>query len=232
MASQLVATTGNRRLRRDQNADVNARMGYLPQMAGLAQEKELAEKRMAMDEKRLAFEEKRGEQQLSHQKEQLAFEEEAEKKRFGLEIAKLGIGAMGSGVLGDVMGLFGFGNNETTNATGAVDPGDSPVGGGATLSPAGSTGMFSGSIGDIAGNVLSTGLGSGLLGFGAGSLFSEGGAMGAGIGALAGMAPGIISGLGSFFGTEGATLMGSMDFGKIFTGGLFGGLGGFASGMF
>jgi hypothetical protein len=187
-------------------------MGFLGQMAGLKQEKELAEKR-------LAFEEKSQAQSQKQRKKELDFQKDAEKKQFGLEIAKLGITGLGSGAFEGIGSMFGFGDSAPTNVSGAsISTGGMPVQA-PTAKPS-----FMSTIGANVGQ----GLTGGLLGFGASSLMGgEGGGMGALIGAGAGMLPGLVSGIGGMFGGAG-----SFDFSKILSGGIGGALGGFATGLF
>lgn len=214
MASQIIATTGNRRLRRNQSAELNARLGYLPQMAAMKQEKEIAEKN-------LAFQEKQMRQNQKMREKELEFQEGAEKKQFGLEIAKLGMTGLSSGVLGDVAGMFGFGGDEPSNVAAANigakgGPSDPLM---SVAKP--------GIMGTI-GGMLPSALGGAALGFGASSLLG-GGTKGMLAGGLAGALPGILGGIGGMFGGQGAA---GFDFSKILSGGLGGILGGLGGNIF
>jgi hypothetical protein len=223
--NQFMATTGNRRLRSDPQAANEARLQFLPAMMGLKQEKQIAEDRLALDERRLAQEKAQAEKTLKHQ-------EEAEKKQFGLEVAKLGVGALGSGALSGVGGLFGFGGEES-NVTAAniqeeipyipATSMEGPETVGAIAAPAAATGTgIMSSIKDMAGPAIA----GGLLGFGAGKLFTDGGFKGALVGAGAGMLPGLAQGLGGLFSGAGA---GGFDFSNLLAGGLTGAIGGYFS---
>jgi hypothetical protein len=176
----------------------------------MKQDKELADKRLEFDKSRMLQEQRQAEKQLK-------FQEDAERKQFGLELAKLGITGISSGAFGQIGGLLGFGGDEKSNVIGANvgakgGPSDPIVQGGG--------GMFSGGLGKTLGGILGTGISSGLLGYGAGSLLGGDGGFKSGlIGAGVGMIPGLMSGLGS----------GAFDFGKMGLGALAGGIGGFLS---
>lgn len=93
MATQLQRVTGNPRLKQDQVAALNARMGLLPQM--------LQQKERAAD---IQMQKNQFNRQMGFQKDQMRVQQRAQEAGMGLEAAKLGLTAstMGSSRLGDV----------------------------------------------------------------------------------------------------------------------------------
>ena len=71
MARQIRAATGNQRIRRNQVAELEGRLGILPQLTQLKQEKELAERGLALEEQRFAHDERRFAQERRQAKKQL-----------------------------------------------------------------------------------------------------------------------------------------------------------------
>jgi hypothetical protein len=217
MASQIVATHGTkgRKLKRNQIAELEAKMSSLGDIQAMKVKKQMHESEMDLRNKQFA-------QDVKHKKKTLAFQRETEMKEMGVSAAKTGfglvtggggptLGQIGSSIKGGLskIGLHIDAEGPTSSsprfgglktAGGIINqPGAGGIGG-ATPS-----GFFSG---------LKPGqlLGSGLAGFGA-SRFVKGRGkrmlLGAGVG-----------GLMSLFGG------GGFDLGGALGGALFGGLGG------
>jgi hypothetical protein len=235
MASQLVATSGNRKLRRNQIAELEAKMGSLAEI-----QRQKTQKEMHRDTMR--FKNKEFKQQKKQAKKTLAFEEEVSRREMGVEAAKFGfnVATSGSGAtLGQIGSKIKSGLSGMTDATAPTSniysnvstlptsgrgisspsigrggwkpggPGDTPAIAGAVGGTA--SGGVGSKIGGFFGNLSPTRmLGAGLAGFGASRMVKGKGKrmlLGAGVG-----------GLMSLFG--GGGLGGSI------AGGLFGGLGG------
>lgn len=174
MASQLVATSGNRRLKRNQIAELEAKM---PSLKGI-QERKMRER---MHEDEMAFKEKDFQQKKKMQKKSLALSEESSKRQMGVAAAKFGanmvlsgkhstIGQIGTKIKGGLnkLGIGGAQSATSASNKGALSfqpPGTagravSTVSGSA-VKPTSGGGSFFGNL--QPGNIL----GSGLAGFGA-----------------------------------------------------------------
>jgi hypothetical protein len=207
MASQLGIVTGNKRLRPNQLADMNARLSYLPQtLAAESQEEyqkaqisnmeetnKINQSKLGLDEQRLGLENKQfglSEQQFGLQSRAAEFNQDATTKSMDLkkksEMMATGVGAAGLGF--NLMNSTGLKSTlgESINSVGKTfgGTGDSVTSGGFWDVPVGAS---------VAG---------GLMGFGASRMvpgalagFFGGGASSGG-GALAG---GIMGGLGGLF---------------------------------
>lgn len=232
MQSQIIAATGNRSLKRNQSAALQAKRDLFPTVMQMRQNKEIAEASLAQQKEssdaQLAFQEKQMAQQAAQQRKTQAYQEEQAQKALGMEGIKMGIGLMGSSL---------FGGDEPSNVASANIGGAEKVpyipmsdGGTGATAPVGASGTGFGlkSMFKSGAGYLGSAATGGAVGFGASKLLGSGGGLkGSLIGAGAGMLPGLISGLGNYFGSEGSTLMGSIDFGGMLSGGLGGALGGF-----
>jgi hypothetical protein len=203
MASQMFGVTGNRRLKRNQRSELNARLAQLPSILASEQAADQQRKEQEFKEKQLAQEKKIA-------KDELKFKRQESKRGFGMEMGKLGVnlafseyGGQSLGQLGgSVRGLFGGGSGETPKPTTSFQP---PGTAGRAMGgiPKSGGGFFSSlPIGSIAAG--------GLAGFGMGSMFGEsgkskkllyGGLAGAGLGLLSGGLSGALGGAaGGLFG--------------------------------
>lgn len=179
MASQLVATSGNKRLRRNQIAELEAKMGSLKNIQSNKLKREMHEDTMALKEREF-------QQNKKMQKKSLAFQEEASRREMGVSALKFGanvamsgnhstIGEIGANIKGGLqnLGLMkGGGAVASASSGGAISTGSlrhsprkaSGFGTGQTATPTATGGSFFGNI--QPGNIL----GSGLAGFGASRL--------------------------------------------------------------
>jgi hypothetical protein len=220
MASQLGVVTGNKRLRPNQLADMNARLSYLPQtLAAESQEEyqkaqisnmeetnKINQSKLGLDEQRLGLENKQfglSEQQFGLQSRAAEFNQDATTKSMDLkkksEMMATGVGAAGLGF--NLMNSTGLKSTlgESINSVGKVfgGTGDSQTGG----------------FWDVPVGASAAG---GLMGFGASRMVPTKNKLvkfgvGAGVGALAGffgggassgggaLAGGIMGGLGGLF---------------------------------
>lgn len=240
MASQMFGVTGNRRLKRNQTAEMRARLSMLPDILAAEQAAEQQRKDEAFRKKELAQEKKMAKEEQSWKREQ-------SKRRFGLELGKTGLNLAtsdffkpGSGYAGTTIGklgesakgLFGI-DTATPTATGPTYKKMTPMAasyggktgyiggmtpqaakgtGGGKISAAGGPG-FGSKVGGFFKDIpIGSVFAGGLGGFGIGSMFGEqGGTKKMLYGGLAGAGLGLLSG-----GLSGA-LGGGL-------GGLFGGM--------
>jgi len=190
MAQQMYGTTGNRKMKRNQSTELNARLQLLPTIVAAEQ-----------DKRQLAVENKFRNKQLSQEKDiarkSSKFQKLQSKQALGMEVGKMGLNLagsdllQGSGTIGNVMSKF-KGNNTVT-------PGVDPQQRITTDSSSGS-GYFSGlSVGG--------GISGGLGGYGAASMFGGSKKKKMMIGAGAGLLTGLLGGgsgmggaLGGLFG--------------------------------
>lgn len=204
MASpQMFGVTGNRRLRRNQLAELRARQAQFPSILAAEQAAEQQRKEQEFKEKQLAQEKKIA-------KDELKFNRQESKREFGMEMGKLGVNLAFSDMLSgrtlgtlskDIRGIFGSTSAPTKPTTSLQPPG---IPGRAMRGvPKSGGGFFSGvPTGSIAAG--------GLAGFGMGQMFGEkggfkkslyGGLAGAGLGLLSGGLSGALGGgLGGLFG--------------------------------
>ena len=185
MASQIVATSGNKRLTPDQQAALNARLRHLPTM--MAQQQ--ARQQRAQD---LKFRKQQFEQSAQQSKDTLAMQEKAQ--RFGAGVSAVNLG-------------MGVNRMAQSNPGSFMNKGINDAVAGPGLGS---------SFGGIGNFNLGQGLTSGLVGFGASSMFGGGNKGGKGKKALIGAGAGALTGL----------LSGGEGFGGALGGALFGGLGG------
>lgn len=201
MASQIKRVTGDRRIgARKQTAAIRGQLSQISGIMAAKQAKQIAEKQIAMDKARLA-EEKR------QYKKNLALERRSGEVELGMTAAKAGHGALASG-------LGGFGDVTFNSFFGSSGTAGGAKSGAVMAARTGTGGSWYSGLGDFK---LSSGIGSGLVGFGAGKLLGGKNklkkiGLGMGVGALAGM-----------FGQGGFSLGGAMG------GAAFGGLGGLLS---
>jgi hypothetical protein len=220
MASQLVATSGNKRLKRDQIAELEAKMGSLKDIQA-----QKAQREMHRDTMR--FKAKEFQQQKKQSKKTLAFQQTVAEREMGVAAAGLGfnmatsdggatISQIGSGMKGGLQKLgFMKGGNTFTNAqrqfadrqpiSGALSV-NSPTGANAGF---GSSPAAQGGGGGFFDN-LQPGriLGAGLAGFGASRMVKGKGKrmlLGAGVGGLMSL----FGGAGGI-GTMGGALFGGL----------------------
>jgi hypothetical protein len=204
MASQMFGVTGNRRLKRNQKSELNARLLQLPSILAAEQAAEQQRKDQAFKEKELA-------QNKKMAREEMKFKRSEAKRGFGLEVGKLGINIGTSNLLGgqtigslgtQIKGLFTGGAQKQGSPTTSFQPHGTPNRAMSGIPKSGG-GFFSGvPISSIASG--------GLAGFGAGSLFGGeskskkllyGGLAGAGLGLLSGGLSGALGGAaGGLFG--------------------------------
>jgi len=193
MASQMFGITGARNLKRNQGAELNARLGLLP---GILQA-EQAREQMEREDK---FRNRQLKQSKKQDKQSRQFQKQQNRQAFGLEAAKMGVNLSTSDLLkgGPTIG------NMVNKFKGTAPAPGGPMGASATK-PIGASKPFMGSN-------LQPGVGvsGGLAGFGVGKLADgkKGKKMlfGAGAGALTGILgggglSGIMSGgIGGLFG--------------------------------
>jgi hypothetical protein len=190
MASQLVGTTGNRRLKRNQGAELRTRQSYFPTI--LAQEQGATQ---AAEQKK--FQQKEMKQSEQNYKKSRQFSQEQSKQGFGLEVGKLGINLATS--------PYNRGGGRTVQEMlpqpGADARTDLQTKDGRTGTISRTAGYFN----NVQPASLATG---GLAGFGIGNMFSEKSnkkkaLYGMGAGLMSGMLSGggvLESGLGGLFG--------------------------------
>jgi hypothetical protein len=190
MASQLYGTSGNRRLKRNQGAELRTRQSYFPTI--LAQEQGAKQA-----EEQKIFQEKEFKQSKENYKDQRQFSQDQAKQGFGLEVGKLGINLATSG--------YNKGGGRTV---GEMLPQPGPDARTDLQTSDGRTGKVirhGGYFNNIQPASLATG---GLAGFGIGNMFSgeskkKKALYGMGAGLLSGMLSGggaLESGLGGLFG--------------------------------
>lgn len=207
MASQMFGVTGNRRLRRNQRAELNARLQQLPSILAAEQAAEQQRKDEEFKKKQLAQEKKIA-------MDELKFKREESKRGFGMEMAKLGTNIGFSdmlqgrtlGTIGkDIKGLFGGGTAKESQVS-FQPPGTK----GRAMTTSGAIKGTSGSKGFFANMPIGSIAAGGLAGFGMGKMFGDmgkgkkllyGGLAGAGLGLLSGGLSGALGGgLGGMFG--------------------------------
>ena len=179
MASQMVATSGNRRLRRDQIAELNAKQGSLKNLLAQRQQQEFHDNKMSMQNKEFK-------QKKKQDKKSLALQERADMLGMGVSAAKFGFGLAsnkGSTTFGEIGEKVKGGLGSIFGSKGTSSNAGTPTASGMMAPASSSSGFF----GDLSPGKL---LGSGLAGFGA-SRFVKGkgkrALLGAGIGGLMSM---------------------------------------------
>lgn len=175
MPSQMIGVTGNRRLRRDQLSELNARLGMLPTMLSQQQQKEQLAQEYNFREREL----KQGKQQAD---KMAAFQKSQAQREMGLEIGKLGVNVSTSPYLKKTVGEMTTSPMPPKGRSVSEIQQGQPTSGGyfANLSP----------------NAVLSG---GLAGFGIGNMFNKKSKLsksllGMGAGALTGMISGGTSG--------------------------------------
>lgn len=208
MASgQMFGVTGNRRLKRNQLSELRARQAQFPSILA-------AEQAADQQRKEQEFKEKQLRQDKKIAQDELKFKRSEAKRRFGMEMGKLGINLAMSDMLSgktlgtigsDIKGIFGGGKTPAGAPKTSFQPPGTP-GRAMSGTPKAGGGFFSNiPIGSIAAG--------GLTGFGVGQMFGEKGGLKKSLfGGLAGGALGLLSG-GGLSGAVGGGL-----------GGLFGGM--------
>jgi hypothetical protein len=213
MASQMFGVTGNRRLKRNQKAELNTRLAMFPDILA-------AEQAASQQKKEAEFKERELKQTKDIARDELKFKRQQSKAAFGLEVGKTAVnlatsdfmtGKFGGMTLGQagsgIRNFFGGGAKTAQNP----DPGVSTA-----MQRHGSIAPGSGStmMGKVGGYFSNIPIGSiaagGLTGFGIGSMFGDmgkgkkmlyGGLAGAGLGLLGGGLSGALGGgIGGLFG--------------------------------
>lgn len=216
LVGQLARVTGNRRLKRNQGAELNARLSMLPEILAAEQAAKQQEETAAYRNKQLALE-KRAQRTAERQdKQRLQFQREQASKEMGLAATKLGA----TGLYKD----FGFNVGARRGGAGtgvqrikykdaglmAGNSGPASYSRAKSLSPGTPAGKQPGFFSNLnIGGGLQGGLSGGLMGFGLSSMFGgnkKHKMLGAGLGAIggslwgSGALSGITSGIGSFLG--------------------------------
>ena len=200
MAGQLARVRRDSRLRVDQNAQLQARMRFLPQIMANKAAKKIETKRDAQFERTIGLEE----QKFALQKKRNKIADRQSEVGMGLEAAKFGtnlaFSPMGTQNLGQTLGvksgIFGGGNTELAKGAPGAKPG---MLGSLRLGSAVSSGLTGFGLGKIIGGskkkrLLAGAVGGSLMGLLAGGKSSSLGQSGlkAGIG-------GLLGGLGGLF---------------------------------
>ena len=184
MASQLVSTSGNKRLRRNQIAELEARMGSLKEIEA---QKAINE----MHDERMAFENKQFNQNKKMAKKTLSLQSEISKRTMGVAAANFGmnIATSKNATISQIGNRFGIGGGTRTTPSSPRFGGLKTAGAQTNQPGVGSTVPgASKAPGSFFGN-LQPGqlLGSGLAGFGASRMVKGKGKrmlLGAGVGGL------------------------------------------------
>lgn len=191
MASQIYGVTGNRKLKRNQQAELNARMGMLPSI--LAREQQDAQ--LAADRK---FQNKQFKEQKNQAKKTAQFQKKQARQQFGLEAGKMGLNLAGSDMVANGGKTIG---NIMDKFKGGTAPSDGPM----RMSTSPTAG--SGAKGYFGGMSVGGGIAGGLGGYGAATMFGGSKKKKMLIGTGAGMLTDMISGgsglggaLGGLFG--------------------------------
>lgn len=213
MASQMFGVTGNRRLKRNQKAELNTRLAMFPDILA-------AEQAASQQKKEAEFKERELKQTKDIARDEMKFKRQQSKAAFGLEVGKTAVnlatsdfmtgkfGGMTLGQAGSGVRNFFGGGAKPTGST--VSPGGTMSGPSTRVSP-GSGSTMMGKVGGYFSNIpIGSIAAGGLTGFGIGSMFGDmgkgkkmlyGGLAGAGLGLLGGGLSGALGGgIGGLFG--------------------------------